>query len=186
MGLRFAGTLMHRVLPVASVSDGYILFDEPHRVTVSWRTPALQEAHEADLARAAQRFRSLIGSQEGPLDTDLLIADFLFMLMQRAGELAFHADFAMGARRTEPQAVEDDLEKGATWIFGGGPADALETVGLQPDASRSSAGRLVGWPDGTVYAVDPNGEAFEISSDPEIVAMIVDAARRKHGIAPVE
>ena len=75
---------------------------------------------------------------------------------------------------------------GPTWIFGGGPADALETVGLQPDASRSSAGRLVGWPDGTVYAVDPNGEGFEISSDPEIVAMIVDAARRKHGIAPVE
>jgi hypothetical protein len=159
MGLRFAGTLMHRALPVASVSDGYILVDEPHRVKVSWRTPALQEAHEADLAHAAQRFRSLIRSAEGPLDTDLLIADFLFMLMQRAGELAFHADFEMGARRTEPQAVEDDLEKGATWNFGGGPADALETVGLQPDASRISAGRLVGWPDGTVYAVDPNGRS---------------------------
>jgi hypothetical protein len=41
---------MHRALPVADVSDGYILVDEPHRVKVSWRTPALQEEHEADLA----------------------------------------------------------------------------------------------------------------------------------------
>jgi hypothetical protein len=85
---------------------------------------ALQEAHEADLAHAAQRFRSLMRSEEGPLDTPP-IADFL-MLMQRAGELAF-ADFAMGARRTEPQASRRP-RRGATWIFGG-PADALETSG---------------------------------------------------------
>ena len=67
---------------------------------------------------------------------------------------------------------------------------ARELIAVGNQVSRisrgTSAGRLVGWPDGTVYAVDPNGEAFEISSDPEIVAMIVDAARRKHGIAPVE
>lgn len=178
LGLRFAGTLMHRSLAVAAISDGYIVPDDPNRALVTWKSPVRRKQHEAHLVEAAQHFRSSTG-REGPVDTDLLIANFLFMLMQRAGELAYHADFAMGARRAESSIVEDDLEGGATWIFGGGPADSLETVSTEADSSVHAAGRIVGWPDGTVYVVDPDGEAFEISSDPELVEILLNKVRRK-------
>lgn len=179
MGLRFAGTLMHRALPVAAISDGYVIIDEPHRATVSWRTPALQAAHETALIHAAQHFRSCVRADAGPVDIDVLIADFLFMLMQRAGELAYHADFAVGGRRSAPAKREEDFEGGAFWIFGGREADSLETVGMGMESSDSPRARLVGWPDGTIYMIDADGEAFDVSGDPELMTMIVAEVHRK-------
>lgn len=129
--------------------------------------------------QAAQHFRSQLRAEEGPVDTDRLIADFLFMLMQRAGELAYHGDFAMGGRRSTPAKQTEDLEGGAVWIFGGGAADTLETVVADPSASELTTPRLVGWSDGSLHLIDGDGDAYDVSGDPVLMTMLITEVHRR-------
>lgn len=170
---------MYRSLPVATITDGYAISGERRRATVTWRNRGVQQAHEAALLGAAQRFRSVAAAETGPFDTDLVIAEFLHMLMLRAGELAYHGDFAMGGWCAAPAAQGEDLDGGAIWIFGGGPADTIETVANHPDASVPATARLVGWPDGSIYMIAGDGDAVDVSGDPDLMTMIVTEVERK-------